>query len=184
MIFLIILYSCYLVDTDRVCSHVVVVSSLSLLLWENVIGTGIYLFIMDTSLESAIHSLLLLWSEACASEEITAVAASVIGECTTKVFARHGAKVVGSSIQDESGHSLAKVLGPSSSSYVHCDVTDEAQVRNAVSTAVTTYEAHVSGHNLFKDGGFTIQNPSFRMFQHPEESSSTALQIYETGNPL
>ncbi|KAJ6382455.1 hypothetical protein OIU77_030994 [Salix suchowensis] len=97
--------------------------------------------------------------------------ASVIGECAAEVIAGHGAKVAGSDIQDELGHSLAKALGPSSSSYVHCAVTDEAQVRNAVSTAVRTYEAHVSGLNLFKDGGFTIQSPSFRMFQHPEESS-------------
>jgi NAD(P)-dependent dehydrogenase (short-subunit alcohol dehydrogenase family) len=65
--------------------------------------------------------------------------ASGIGECTAKVFAHHGAKVVVADIQDESGRSLAKALGPSNSTYVHCDVTDEAQVKNAVNAAVTTY---------------------------------------------
>ena len=56
-----------------------------------------------------------------------------------KVFADHGAKVVVADIQDDSGHSLAKALGPSNSSYVHGNVTDEAQVRNAVNRAITTF---------------------------------------------
>ncbi|KAJ4824694.1 hypothetical protein Tsubulata_016475 [Turnera subulata] len=65
--------------------------------------------------------------------------ASGIGECSAKVFAHHGAKVVIADIQDEVGHAVAEALGPSNSIYVRCDVTDEEQVKNAVDTAVATY---------------------------------------------
>lgn len=64
--------------------------------------------------------------------------ASGIGECTAKLFAQHGAKVVIADIQDELGASVCQSLG-SSSVFVHCDVTDEAQVKNAVDTAVATF---------------------------------------------
>ena len=65
--------------------------------------------------------------------------ASGIGEHTAKVFVHQGAKVVIADIQDELGHSVSEALGPSNSLYVHCDVTDEAQIKNAVDKAVATY---------------------------------------------
>ncbi|KAF8395433.1 hypothetical protein HHK36_019379 [Tetracentron sinense] len=65
--------------------------------------------------------------------------ASGIGECTAKLFCKHGAKVLIADIQDELAHSVCKDLGPTSASFVHCDVTDESDVRNAVDTAITKY---------------------------------------------
>lgn len=65
--------------------------------------------------------------------------ASGIGECTAKVFSHHGAKVVIADIQDELGHSVVEALGPSNSTYVRCDVTEEAQIKNAVDKAISTY---------------------------------------------
>ncbi|XP_061355180.1 secoisolariciresinol dehydrogenase-like [Gastrolobium bilobum] len=65
--------------------------------------------------------------------------ASGIGKRTAEVFALHGAKVMIVDIQDELGHSVAQSIGPSICSYVHCDVTDENQVKNAVDTTVETY---------------------------------------------
>ncbi|KAL3618036.1 hypothetical protein CASFOL_038357 [Castilleja foliolosa] len=65
--------------------------------------------------------------------------ASGIGECTAKLFSKHGAKVVIADIQDESGHSIVNSIGPESSSFVHCDVTNEDHVKNAVDKAVSTY---------------------------------------------
>ena len=65
--------------------------------------------------------------------------ASGIGEFTAKVFVHHGAKVVIADIQDELGHSVIEALGSSNALYVHCDVTDEAQIKNAVDKAVATY---------------------------------------------
>ncbi|KAL5725370.1 hypothetical protein ACHQM5_008522 [Ranunculus cassubicifolius] len=65
--------------------------------------------------------------------------ASGIGEATAKLFSQHGAKVVLADIQDNLGRSLSKEIGSSSSSYVHCNVTNESQVQNAVDTAVMKY---------------------------------------------
>ncbi|KAB5519683.1 hypothetical protein DKX38_024002 [Salix brachista] len=65
--------------------------------------------------------------------------ASGIGECTAKVFSHHGAKVVIADIQDELGNSVVELLGSSNSTYVRCDVTEEAQMKNAVDRAVSTY---------------------------------------------
>ncbi|XP_052174581.1 secoisolariciresinol dehydrogenase-like [Diospyros lotus] len=65
--------------------------------------------------------------------------ASGIGECTAKLLAQHGAKVVVADIQDELGHSVTDAIGSSNSTYVHCNVTDEEHVQNAVDKAVQTY---------------------------------------------
>ncbi|CAL9162723.1 unnamed protein product, partial [Musa hybrid cultivar] len=65
--------------------------------------------------------------------------ASGIGECTAKLFAQHGARVVVVDIQDDKGHSLCADLGPAVASYVHCDVTIEADVKHAVDTAVSLH---------------------------------------------
>ncbi|XWS66612.1 hypothetical protein CRYUN_Cryun05aG0215000 [Craigia yunnanensis] len=66
--------------------------------------------------------------------------ASGIGESTTRVFVKHGAKVLIADIQDELGHSLCKELGrPETISYIHCDVTCESDVQNAVDLAVSKY---------------------------------------------
>ncbi|GLT75581.1 hypothetical protein SLA2020_472940 [Shorea laevis] len=65
--------------------------------------------------------------------------ASGIGECTARVFAHHGAKVVIADIQDELSRSACESIGLSSCTYVHCDVTDESQMKNAIDKAVATY---------------------------------------------
>ena len=67
--------------------------------------------------------------------------ASGIGECTAKLFSKHGAKVVIADIQDNLGHSVSKSISDSSSStlFIHCDVTKENDIKNAVDTAVSKY---------------------------------------------
>ena len=60
-----------------------------------------------------------------------------IGECTARLFSKHGAKVVIADIEDELGQSVCKDLD--SASYIHCDVTNEDHVENAVNTAVSKY---------------------------------------------
>ncbi|XP_059644814.1 (+)-cis,trans-nepetalactol synthase NEPS2-like [Cornus florida] len=62
--------------------------------------------------------------------------ASGIGEETARVFAHHGARaVVIADIQDEQGHRVAESIGPKCS-YVHCDVSDEDQVKDMVESTV------------------------------------------------
>ncbi|KAK1404686.1 secoisolariciresinol dehydrogenase-like [Heracleum sosnowskyi] len=64
---------------------------------------------------------------------------SGIGECSARIFVQHGAKVVIADIQDELGHTVVEALGKSNSIYVHCDVTNEDHVKDAVDKAISTY---------------------------------------------
>nr|GEU80901.1 secoisolariciresinol dehydrogenase-like [Tanacetum cinerariifolium] len=66
-------------------------------------------------------------------------AASGVGECTAKLFAEHGAKIVITDIQDQLGQGVCEIIGSSNSIYVHCDVTKEEDVKNAVDIAYATY---------------------------------------------
>ncbi|RDX62115.1 hypothetical protein CR513_59587 [Mucuna pruriens] len=63
--------------------------------------------------------------------------ASGLGAATARLFSKHGAKVVIADIQDDLGLSVAKDL--ESASYVHCDVTKEEDVENAVNTTVSKH---------------------------------------------
>ncbi|KAI3473373.1 hypothetical protein Pfo_030663 [Paulownia fortunei] len=66
--------------------------------------------------------------------------ASGFGESTARLFARHGAKVVIADVQDDRGQALCRDLNlPEQISYVHCDVTSDADVTNVVDFAVSKY---------------------------------------------
>ncbi|KAJ6811096.1 momilactone A synthase [Iris pallida] len=64
--------------------------------------------------------------------------ASGIGECTVRLFCRHGAKVVIADVQDELGNAVCADLG-SAAAFVHCDVTDEDDISKAVDCAVEKF---------------------------------------------
>ncbi|CAM8982679.1 unnamed protein product [Rhodiola kirilowii] len=67
-------------------------------------------------------------------------AASGIGECAARLFAKHGAKVIVADIKSDLGSNLCKELGgPERASFVQCDVTKESDVETAVNTSVSTY---------------------------------------------
>ncbi|OMO68477.1 Short-chain dehydrogenase/reductase SDR [Corchorus olitorius] len=66
--------------------------------------------------------------------------ASGIGESTARLFVRHGAKIVIADIQDELGNSVCQQLGTQETIfYVHCDVTSDSDIKNAVDLAVSKY---------------------------------------------
>ncbi|KAF8390279.1 hypothetical protein HHK36_024804 [Tetracentron sinense] len=66
--------------------------------------------------------------------------ASGIGESTARLFADHGARVVViGDIQDELGESVASSIGLHRCRYIHCDVTDEEQVKSMVEQTVQDY---------------------------------------------
>ncbi|XP_076890747.1 secoisolariciresinol dehydrogenase-like [Bidens hawaiensis] len=66
-------------------------------------------------------------------------ASSGIGECTAKLFAEHRAKIIIADIQDELGQVVCNAIGSSNAIYVHCDVTNEEDIKNAIDIAITTY---------------------------------------------
>ncbi|KAL4591740.1 hypothetical protein LXL04_004711 [Taraxacum kok-saghyz] len=65
--------------------------------------------------------------------------ASGIGESTVRLFVKYGAKVVIADIQDDLGVTLCNDLVSENVFYVHCDVTQESDVKNAVDTAVSMF---------------------------------------------
>ncbi|KAA8516784.1 hypothetical protein F0562_017106 [Nyssa sinensis] len=67
--------------------------------------------------------------------------ASGIGEATARLFAKHGAKVIVADVQDDLGHSLCKDINGSEEivSFIHCDVTKESDVQNAVDSAISKH---------------------------------------------
>uniref|UniRef100_A0A0D6QYK8 Uncharacterized protein n=1 Tax=Araucaria cunninghamii TaxID=56994 RepID=A0A0D6QYK8_ARACU len=65
-------------------------------------------------------------------------AASGIGRATASEFLQNGAKVVIADVQDDLGKEAAKELG-SSAEFVHCDVTIEKQVEEAVAYTLSKH---------------------------------------------
>uniref|UniRef100_A0A175YQ35 Uncharacterized protein n=1 Tax=Daucus carota subsp. sativus TaxID=79200 RepID=A0A175YQ35_DAUCS len=66
--------------------------------------------------------------------------ASGIGEATARLFAQHGARaIVIADIQDALGQSVAKSIGHGQCTYMHCDVTDEFQVKSLIDSTVETF---------------------------------------------
>lgn len=103
--------------------------------------------------------------------------ASGIGECTAKVFAHHGAKVVIADIQDDLGHAIIEALGPSNSLYVHCDVTDESHIKNAVEKAVATYGKL---DIMFNNAGIADENKA-RIIDNEKSDFERVLSVNVTG---
>ncbi|MBA0685466.1 hypothetical protein Goari_013124 [Gossypium aridum] len=66
--------------------------------------------------------------------------ASGIGEAAAHHFAAHGAQmIVIADIQDELGQKVVESIGSHKCSFMHCDVTDEEQVKNLVQSTVQNY---------------------------------------------
>ncbi|CAI9266713.1 unnamed protein product [Lactuca saligna] len=66
--------------------------------------------------------------------------ASGIGEATARLFAKQGVRgVVIADVQDELGKNLSASIGSDRSTYIHCDVSDETQVKSLVDQTVAKY---------------------------------------------
>lgn len=66
-------------------------------------------------------------------------AASGIGLSAVETFVEKGARVIAADIQDEKGEALVARFGEGSVKYVHCDVTDDAQLKAAIDSAADTF---------------------------------------------
>lgn len=66
--------------------------------------------------------------------------ASGIGEATARLFTVHGARmIVIADIQDDLGQQVAKSIGTDNCTYMHCDVSNEDQVKALLDSTVRTY---------------------------------------------
>ncbi|KAJ9563971.1 hypothetical protein OSB04_009131 [Centaurea solstitialis] len=62
-----------------------------------------------------------------------------IGECIVRSFVKHGAKVVILDVKDDQGELVCQDLGSEFVSFVHCDVTLESDVENAINTTIARH---------------------------------------------
>ncbi|XP_047314194.1 short-chain dehydrogenase reductase 3b-like [Impatiens glandulifera] len=85
--------------------------------------------------------------------------ASGIGESTARLFAQHGATIIIADIQDDKGRQIASEIGNHRCTYIHCDVTDEHQVKSAIDLAITlhgTLDIMFSNAGIFGSASQTI----------------------------
>ncbi|KAI3523171.1 hypothetical protein L1887_01228 [Cichorium endivia] len=96
--------------------------------------------------------------------------ASGFGESTVRLFTKHGAKVVIADIQDERGTSICEELVSKSGNvlYVHCDVTNDSDVKNVVDTTVSKYgklDIMFNNAGISGDQNSTIVSSSIENFK-------------------
>ncbi|KAF6164869.1 hypothetical protein GIB67_017072 [Kingdonia uniflora] len=66
-------------------------------------------------------------------------AAQGIGKAIAIMYSQHGAKVVIADIQDDKGYSVCQKIGLDIASFIHCDVSIEDDVKNAVDHAIAKF---------------------------------------------
>ncbi|PON43720.1 Short-chain dehydrogenase/reductase [Parasponia andersonii] len=106
--------------------------------------------------------------------------ASGLGKKTAEVFAHHGAKPVITDVQDELGHSVRQSIagnGQNDVTYVHCDVTDESQVKAAVEKAVKAYGKL---DIMFNNAGIAGDNKA-RIIDNDKADFERVLRVNVTG---
>src|SRR5258708_2629271 len=73
--------------------------------------------------------------------------ASGIGHAAVRLFVEEGCRVVIADLQDDKGAALAEELGGKSASYLHVDVSREADVSGAIAQAVARFGRLDCGFN-------------------------------------
>nr|XP_043625699.1 secoisolariciresinol dehydrogenase-like [Erigeron canadensis] len=82
-----------------------------------------------------------------------------IGETTARLFVKHGAKVVIADIQDDLGQAVCEDIGLDKALFVHCDVTIESNVENAINVTLMKYgklDIMVNNAGIVDDGKLNI----------------------------
>ncbi|KAK3005275.1 hypothetical protein RJ639_017543 [Escallonia herrerae] len=105
--------------------------------------------------------------------------ASGIGESTTHLFWKNGAKVVIADIQDELGQAISDKLGENVC-YIHCDVSNEEEVINLVDTTVANF-----GHLdiMFNNAGI-VDRPFGSILDSTKSDLERVLRVNVVGSFL
>ncbi|XP_015882549.3 (+)-cis,trans-nepetalactol synthase NEPS1-like [Ziziphus jujuba] len=94
--------------------------------------------------------------------------ASGIGESVARLFADHGARmVVIVDIQDDLGNKVAESIGVHRCTFVHCDVSDETQVKTTVESTVQKFgqlDVMFSNAGILSNSDQTVLDLDFSAF--------------------
>ncbi|XVE86135.1 hypothetical protein DITRI_Ditri18aG0011900 [Diplodiscus trichospermus] len=104
-------------------------------------------------------------------------AARGIGECTARTFVKHGAKVLIADVKDELGKFVSKDIGPGFASFVHCDVTRETDVENAVNQVIS----HYGKLDIMFNNAGTIELPKTDILENEVSDFEQVLKVNLTG---
>ncbi|XP_043691461.1 secoisolariciresinol dehydrogenase-like [Telopea speciosissima] len=100
-----------------------------------------------------------------------------IGKATAKLFSQQGCRVVIADIQDDLGHSICNEIGAEMSSFVHCDVTKEDEVKNAVDEAVSRF----GKLDIMFNNAETIDPPKVRIMDNQKSDFERVVGVNVTG---
>ena len=62
-----------------------------------------------------------------------------VGECIARLFAKHGAKVIIVDVLDSLGQAVCQDIGPEVASFIHCDVSIESDMEEAINTTISKH---------------------------------------------
>ncbi|KAJ1379595.1 Short-chain dehydrogenase/reductase SDR [Sesbania bispinosa] len=107
--------------------------------------------------------------------------ASGIGEETALLFSNQGARmVVIADIQDDLGNQVAASIGSNRCSYVHCDVSDEDQVKQLVESTVNIHgqlDIMFSNAGVVSPSEQTVLNLDFSQFDRLFEVNARGMEL-------
>ncbi|KAI3720165.1 hypothetical protein L6452_21078 [Arctium lappa] len=100
-----------------------------------------------------------------------------IGECIVRSFVKHGAKVVIVDVKDDLGELLCQHLGVEFVSFVHCDVTLESDVENAINTTIARH----GQLDIMVNNAGIIDEPKLSILDNDKTDFERVLSVNLTG---
>ncbi|KAL2900101.1 Tropinone reductase-like 2 [Bienertia sinuspersici] len=101
--------------------------------------------------------------------------ASGFGKSTAKLFVQHGAKVIISDVQDEQGISLCDEKVGIMISYIHCDISNENNVKNLIDLTISKHgklDIMVNNAGIFGDPIMPVLEISSENFKKVFETNA------------
>ncbi|KAI3829742.1 hypothetical protein L1987_03870 [Smallanthus sonchifolius] len=100
-----------------------------------------------------------------------------IGENIARLFVKHDARVVIADIQDDLGQSVCEDIGLDKATFVHCDVTIESDVENAINMTLGKY----GKLDIMINNAATIDDLKPNILDNDQASFEQVMRVNVTG---
>ncbi|KAL2900099.1 Secoisolariciresinol dehydrogenase [Bienertia sinuspersici] len=100
--------------------------------------------------------------------------ASGFGKSTAKLFVKHGAKVVICDVEDEQGHCVDREVAEEIISYIHCDITNEDEVKNLIDLTISKHgklDIMFNNAGIFGDTAMSVLETTSENFKKVFETN-------------